>query len=220
LARNLGIPLSGHAGSIDVALGARARRIDVGHLHLESPDGGSSDHVFLVGSGIGFDAVLMENTDPELKKRAGALAYVAAGLKLGNLRRLLTTVSVDDQTPVNLHTRSLIIGNCGYLQGGIALLPDAKPDDGLLDVAAIGTRSGLGGWLEVGGAMLLQNMGRRVRKLQRSGGPITHLSGQSIHVHAERAEAVQVDGDPVGHARVLVASIAQRALLVKAPSGA
>lgn len=217
LARNLNIPLTGPADSVKVALGARARRIDVAHLHLEGESGETADHVFLVGAGIGFDAVLMENTDDALKKRAGSLAYVAAGLKLWNLRRLLTTVTVDDATPVNLHTRSLIIGNCGYLQGGIALMPDAKPDDGMLDAAAIGTRQGVGGWIELGGAILLQSMGRRVRRLQRSKGPITHLSGKSIHVHAERVEAVQVDGDPVGHARVLTAKVNQRALLVRVP---
>ena len=217
LARNLDIPLSGPEPAIEVALGERSRRIDVGHLRLDGASGDSSDHVFLVIAGIGFDAVLMENTNPALKKRTGAFAYVASGLKLWNLRRLLATVTVDDQAPTTMHARSLLIGNCGYLQGGIVLLPDAEPDDGMLDVAAIGTRRGPGGLFEVGGAVLLQSVGRRKHKRQHSGGAIAHLSGRSIHVHSSRVEAVQVDGDPIGRARVLEAHVEQRALVLKVP---
>lgn len=217
LARNLDIPLSGAKDAVEVALGAQSRRIDVGHLRLEGAAGDAADHVFLVIAGIGFDAVLMENTNATLKRRAGAIAYVASGLKLWNSRRLLTTVTVDDEDSVNLHARSLIVGNCGYLQGGIVLLPDAQPDDGLLDVAAIGIRRGLGGWFEVGGAVLLQSLSGRRSKRQRSGGPIPQLSGRSIHVHSARVESVQVDGDPIGRGRVLVAHVEQRALVVKVP---
>ena len=41
----------------------------------------------------------------------------------------------------------MIIGNVGSLQGNVRLLPDAVPDDGVLDVAVLAARARTGGWL-------------------------------------------------------------------------
>ena len=42
--------------------------------------------------------------------------------------------------------RCLLIANGGRLPAGIVLIPGARMDDGLLDVAAIDTVAGLAGW--------------------------------------------------------------------------
>ena len=45
-----------------------------------------------------------------------------------------------------LRARNLLVANGGRLPAGITLLPEARTDDGLLDVAVIDTVAGLAGW--------------------------------------------------------------------------
>jgi diacylglycerol kinase (ATP) len=58
----------------------------------------------------------------------------------------------------------VIIGNVGSLQGNVRLLPDAVPDDGVLDVAVLGAQ-GWTGWVRLAADVLLR------RKTDRSSGP-------------------------------------------------
>jgi diacylglycerol kinase (ATP) len=46
----------------------------------------------------------------------------------------------------------VIVGNVGSLQGNVRLLPDAAPDDGLLDVAVLAAS----GWLRLAADVLLR----------------------------------------------------------------
>jgi diacylglycerol kinase family enzyme len=50
---------------------------------------------------------------------------------------------------------ALIVGNVGWLRGGLPLLPDARPDDGMLDAVVL-TAAGLTGWLAVAAGVLLR----------------------------------------------------------------
>ena len=66
LARNIGIPLD-EAAALDVAFDGLDKAVDLVAL---SVDGGPADH-FAVMAGIGIDAVIMEGTDPMLKRAVG-----------------------------------------------------------------------------------------------------------------------------------------------------
>ncbi len=55
--------------------------MDVGRLTLLDDEAADHGHAFLIIAGIGFDAVMIDDTDPELKKNISWLAYFVSGVK-------------------------------------------------------------------------------------------------------------------------------------------
>jgi diacylglycerol kinase family enzyme len=232
LARNLDIPIGDPLAALQIALDGTDRTIDVGWLRVlkyesqvdddiaEAADDLPADtdiprdHIFLVIAGVGFDAAMVADADDELKARVGWVAYFVAGIKHLHGRRLRTTVRLDDAPGEPARVRSLLIGNCGRLPGGITLLPDAVLDDGWLDVAAIDTRGGVAGWAQLFGEVVLQGVGVR-SQLPAKIGRIDHARAREVHVAVAGGEYVQVDGDVIGQVTELSARVDPGALRVR-----
>ncbi|GCE78375.1 diacylglycerol/lipid kinase family protein [Cellulomonas biazotea] len=234
LARNLDIPLSDPLAALQIAVEGRDRTIDVGWLRVlrfesdvhddvaeaadDLPAGTDlpRDHIFLVIAGVGFDAAMVADTDEQLKARVGWIAYFVAGMKHLHGRRTRVHVRLDDQATTSTRLRSLLIGNCGRLPGGITLLPDAELDDGWLDVAAIDTRAGIAGWAQLFGEVVLQGVGMR-NDLRAKIGRIDHTRAQEVRLVVPGGDQVQVDGDVVGRVTELHARVDPGALVVRVP---
>ncbi|NLF06347.1 MAG: diacylglycerol kinase [Actinomycetales bacterium] len=229
-ARNLDIPLTRLDEQLRIALTASPRPVDVGWVRLGAPrrdedyergeehgasDGPGKGHLFLVIAGIGFDAAMVESADDELKARVGWIAYFLAGAKHLNGRRMRLQVQLDRRSPVTVRARSLLIGNCGKLPGGLTLLPGAEVDDGWLDIAAIDTRGGIAGWAQLFGEVVLQGVGLRneLPKLGR----IDHARTHQLRIVSDRPVSLQIDGEPLGRAVSLRAEVQHHALAVRAP---
>ena len=125
LARNLDIPLYLRA-AIDVALTGQDRAIDL----VEVCGDGIEDTHFMVMAGMGFDAAIMEGVNEDIKKRVGWLAYVLSALKSLMFPAVRMEVSVDGGEFTRHRARTVVVGNVGFLQAGMPLLPDAAIDDG------------------------------------------------------------------------------------------
>ena len=128
LARNLDIVLDRHEWALRTALTGRSALIDTGKIRID-PEGDA--HTFLVMAGIGFDAEVMGSVNEDLKDKMGWLAYVEAGSRSLLGHRVDVTISSDDGEEREAKIRSVVAGNCGRLQGGLWLFPDAVIDDGL-----------------------------------------------------------------------------------------
>ncbi len=225
LARNLDIPLGNALSALEVALGGRDRTIDVGWLrvvhaaHLTESDGvharTDDEHLFLVIAGLGFDAAMVADADDDLKARVGWIAYFVAGIKHLHGRRTRVHVRIDDSPATSTRLRSLLIGNCGKLPGGLTLLPDAVVDDGWLDVAAIDTRGGVAGWAQLFGEVVLQGVG--VKGMPRGVGRIDHTRAREIRVVVTGGEHAQVDGEVIGRVTEVAARVDPGALVVRVP---
>jgi diacylglycerol kinase (ATP) len=81
LARNLDLDVTDLPGSIASAFSEGERRIDLGVAEITRESGEKETHAFLVMAGLGLDAKMMANTNPQLKKAVGWLAYVDAGIR-------------------------------------------------------------------------------------------------------------------------------------------
>ena len=67
--------------ALTVATSHGSRLVDVGRLTLLDDEAADHGHAFLIIAGIGFDAVMIDDTDPELKKNISWLAYFVSGVK-------------------------------------------------------------------------------------------------------------------------------------------
>jgi len=219
LARNLPIPSRAELSErIAPAFNGRDHNIDVGWLRLHRPvEGAGSDdkHLVLVIAGLGFGAEIMANTDEKLKRRVGWLAYFVAGAKHWRGKRTRVLLSVDGREPVRRRQRTVLVGNCGKIMGGLTLLPDAFIDDGQLDIAVIDPRGGVFGWTRLFGEVVRQGFMRRATwPPDRT---IDHEPCRTMTVVSPSAQQIQIDGDVIGTAHGFSAWVDPGALTMRLP---
>jgi len=207
LARNLNLPMDSLNDALKVALTGQNKRIDVGRLTVDYPENDRTEkHIFLIMAGIGFDAAIMADAPERLKKTVGPLAYTFSGAK--NLRgpQFKVRVKIDDEAEFSRRTRSVVIGNCGKITRGLVLMPQAQVDDGWLDAVLL-SPVGMVGWVALAGRVI----SRRRKGHKR----IEHHRLKSATIRCENPEAFQIDGDAVGRARALSATVDPLALVVR-----
>jgi YegS/Rv2252/BmrU family lipid kinase len=203
LARNLEIPLYLRS-AVDVALNGQDRAIDM----VEVSGDKMGDATFLVMAGLGFDAAIMEGVNEDIKARVGWLAYVWSGLKSLMFPAVRVDVSVDGAPFTRHRARTLVIGNVGFLQAGMPLIPDAAIDDGKLDVVLLYPRRFLS-WLPLAVRVLTKN--------PRTDETITRMTGREVVVRTHVDAPRQLDGDLIPPGRELRARCVHGRLLVRVP---
>ncbi len=203
LARNLGVPLNTR-DALEAAFGGQDKAIDLATYRTD----GDVDTVFLVMAGLGMDAMIMTGVDDRLKEKVGWAAYFVSGVKALRFPGMKVEITVDDGEPRKFRARTVVIGNVGFLQGGIPLLPDARIDDGKLDVVVLAPRRFLG-WLGI--------VWRVVTRRKRTNDRLDRFTGSRVHLKASSPTPMQLDGDPVGEGMEITAEVHPGVLLVRVP---
>jgi diacylglycerol kinase family enzyme len=224
LARNLELPLSNLDASVEIAFAGTERVIDLGIVEIVRTNGDSEEHAFLVMAGLGLDAKMIKKTNSKLKKAVGWLAYIDGITRsLPELKPVRLSYNLNNGPERSMSVHTIIVGNCGLLPGGLLLMPDAKPDDGILDIAALRPR-GPFGWAKVwrkvaweNGVLRKSALGRRIIDLSRDVKDVTYLTGTSLAMTVEVPQEFQLDGDEFGEAKSVRAWVDPGALSVKVP---
>jgi diacylglycerol kinase (ATP) len=222
LARNLKLVLNDVSHSVHTAFAGIDRRIDVAGIELRRADQSVERHAFLVMAGAGLDAKIMSETDGELKKTIGWLAYAQALVAVFRDKSVLRLdYKLDSHRNRSERAQSLIVGNCGSLPANIVLMPDASVDDGMLDLIVLKPES-FRGWLAVlfkifweNGIIKRTRWGKRVRELDSKS--VDMRQGRTVTVRLSRPEIVQLDGDPFGEIVGCRIAVEPGALIVKIP---
>jgi len=225
LARNLELPLDDLEHSVETALTGDDRTIDVGTVEVERPDGSRATNTFLVMAGVGLDAQMIANTNPELKKKVGWLAYVdAIARSLRRNHRIRLRYTVDGSPIQTMSAHTVLVGNCGALPGNILLLPDAKIDDGIFDLVALRPKGAIG-WVQIWVKIVWENgvlrrsaVGRKLMGLSKEVRTLRYLTGRSFVARFSRPEEYELDGDPFGKAVAIRVLVEPLALKVRVPA--
>ena len=197
LATNLGLP-TGAAQAAAAATASGRRRIDVGV---------AGERCFTVMAGMGFDAQMLRDTPETLKARIGWPAYVIAASRHLCETPMQVSISLDHAPPFTRRARTVLVANVGRLQGGLRLLPGARPDDGLLDVAVLmppRRRS----WLPLAWSLLRQ----------RPTAPVMEtFQAAHVEISCDTEQPRELDGDLIEPGRTLTAAVRPAALWLCVP---
>jgi YegS/Rv2252/BmrU family lipid kinase len=121
--------------AVQIGLHGQTRTIDVGRFEAER---------FAVMAGAGFDAEMIRDAD-DLKERVGRVAYLFSGARHLRLSGFDAEIQVDDTDWYEGQATCVLLGNLGNIFGGIELFPDARADDGMLELGVC-TAEGLAQW--------------------------------------------------------------------------
>ncbi|MFF2426622.1 diacylglycerol kinase family protein [Streptomyces mirabilis] len=220
LARNLGLPLT-PATALDAALSGTPHRLDLGRIE---GDGLAPTH-FAAMSGAGLDAAMLEHTDDRAKSAVGWAAYLLAIIGSLSTPRMRLTIRLDDAPALHRTARMVLVANVGTVQGGLTLLPAARPDDGLLDLLILDPR-GPGGWMRALG-VLMRGRWRNSRPTTvdtlapegtgTKGVPVEFRTFRRAELTFAAPQSRELDGDPVSHGRRITAEVRPGALTVLLP---
>lgn len=222
-ARNMGIPVDDIDAALTVATSHGERSVDVGRMSLLDDETEDHAHAFLIIAGIGFDAQMIDDTDPELKKNISWLAYFSGGMKnlfAPKYHGNVTIANADGSvhTTGRLSFRTFMSGNCGQLPV-FSLMPNATYDDGLLDFEVIDTNGGLLGWMNLAGDVMHQTITGKAQQSPLSrNSTIDQMQGVSAEVQLEKPALAQVDGDTLKPTSHIKFTIEPQSLCVRVPS--
>ena len=145
---------------------------------------------FAFSSGVGVDARMIEETDPELKRRFGIGAYIHTGVRVG-LRRRPFRVRVDvDGVAVERTATSLMVANFGTVLDRLFVLgPGIAQDDGRLDLCVFSPRHS---------ADVVRIAWRLFRREFGSDETMFYRSGREFRIECDPPQLYQADGELLG----------------------
>jgi YegS/Rv2252/BmrU family lipid kinase len=213
-ARQLGM-LPPYRGLVDAARlmnEARVRTIDVGRATVGLDSDRSVTRHFLLWSGLGLDAHVTQAVEPRPAsfKRWGVIGYSLAAVRAAMAYRGVRAELEIDGRRMAGRVMLAVVGNAGLYAGYFPLAPDAKLDDGWLDVSVFR------------GYRFLSAVGHFVRMLLRlhlRDPQVITTRARRIRVTTSDACGVHVDAEPIG-ATPAEFSVVPRALRILAPASA
>ena len=143
--RSLGVPSSTSKAASTLRSGT-TRTIDVGKVSFHGLDGEPAERYFLNVSSIGLAAHVIKrvksttslNWLPAASVRGKANFAVSALQEVIGHDPVYIRVRIDGGEEKTLQTLAFCIANARFFGGGMMIAPEAKLDDGLLDIVNIG----------------------------------------------------------------------------------
>jgi len=187
--RMFGIPLD-YEKAIRIICDNKHMSHDVGNVSFYDGQN-KKERYFINIAGLGFESVVVRKTNYQKDRgRSGKLIYLYNLLtSLLSYKNTKAEVIIDGEKR-SADIFSLNVGNGRYCGGGMRQTPDAKPDDGLLDVTII---NGMGKF------EIIRNL-----KILYDGTILSHpkIDGykcKNIRVSSESEIFVEADGESLGH---------------------
>lgn len=182
---------------------SHVRRIDVGRVN---------GRCFIFCAGVGFDARVTELVEPHqlVKRRLGHLIYAIATIaEVLAFVGTKATITIDGET---LRGRVLLViaSNAQLYSGFVRVAPNARLDDGLLDICVF---RGQGTWT------MLSLVIRLLAGKHMQDPKMVYYRARRIEIETATPLAVHADGDPVGSTPVII-EIIPRSLNVLVPPSA
>ncbi len=187
-ARSHGIPRDLDA-ALDVALNGDVREIDAGLVTFRAWAGHEGRQHFANVASAGISGAIAQRANETSKALGGKISYywstlaVFARWQTGEMR-----VSVDDEIRAG-RIIDTMVANGRFLGGGMMMLPEAEPDDGLFDVLVIG---------DVTKRDLAFTLPKSYRGKHLPHPRLEVLRGRVVTVDADEPLPIELDGEQPG----------------------
>ena len=176
-ARKLGIP-SEPAEAAKLLQTGRLREVDLA-------EAGGTSYLGILSAGVDSD---VNRIALETRLKLGTFVYTYGVLRaIASFKAAAWEVVVDGATHA-FSGYSVAVCNSGVFGGGMYLAPDAKVDDGLLDVVMIANQSKLA---------YLRGLPRVFKGTHLDHPAVTLLQGREVTFGADRPFTAYADGDPL-----------------------
>ena len=200
VAAALGIP-EGVEDAVALCFDGEDRDVDLGRWN---------DTLFALGIGVGLTERLVSEASAEAKARFGRWAYVLAMLKELGTRPHSFELRLDGGEPIRDRGVAVVIANTGEMGHGMSFAPDARLDDGRLDVCVL-RRFGPLDFVRLGFRTLTGGL--------REDRAMAFHQAARVDLRADPPLEVQIDGEPLEARTPIVAEAIPGALRVRVPCG-
>ena len=173
--------------ALEILLAGKSRRIDVGTVAFG--DSNPPGRYFVNGVGVGLDAAVAKRTT-EITYIGGTAVYLLAILQTMWTYRSPNFERVIDSVSSSSRNLLIAIGNGPCAGGGFFLTPDAKVDDGLLDLCIVE---------DVSVSEILRLIPKVMTATHHHAKGIRLLKARTIVLSSDRQFYVHADGEIVGN---------------------
>ncbi len=191
--RTLGLPHAAGAAARKIREGT-AHPVDAGWVRFRAPDGNEEERHFVNVASFGFSSAVAIRANASSKRLGGRIAFLAATVRtLAAYDNTDVWLSIDGAPAERRRVLMAAIGNGAYFGGGMKICPEARLDDGVLELVTVGDFTRMEvltkmGRLYGGTHLELEEVaGARVRRLEVE------------PVDAGRRVPVELDGETPGY---------------------
>jgi diacylglycerol kinase (ATP) len=175
--------------AVEIALSGEIRTVDLGLVTFRTWAGDEARSRFANHASAGISGAIAQRANETTKVLGGKISYywstlaVFARWQTGEMR-----VTVDEETRAQ-KIIDVLVANGRYLAGGMMMLPEAEPDDGLFDVLVIG---------DVTTRDLLVTLPKSYRGKHLPHPRLEVLRGRVVTVDADEPLPIELDGEHPG----------------------
>jgi diacylglycerol kinase (ATP) len=175
--------------AIAVARDGEVREIDAGRASYRAWDGSAGSAYFVNIASAGMSGAVAQRANATSKALGGKASFLWATLAVfARWQNARVVVDVDDAHREG-SMLDVIVANCEWLGGGMHMTPNARPDDGLLDVLLIG---------DITKRDLVQTLPKIYRGTHLPHPRAEELRGATVRVDAPTPLPIELDGEQPG----------------------
>ncbi|MFQ5919260.1 MAG: diacylglycerol/lipid kinase family protein [Thermoplasmata archaeon] len=188
-AKTLGLP-AGLEHAAEIFKSPRVRPVDVGRCESTSPEGDRQTRYFANILEAGSGGEVVDRVNRSSKPFGGRLAFLMAIFAtLFTYRNRTIRVEVDDVLFAEGRMNGVIAANGRYFGSGLQPAPEARLDDGLLDVVIFG---------DVSPGEALSSMGKLRAGDHLEHPKVSHTRGRKVVATSAENVLAEMDGELVG----------------------
>lgn len=171
--------------------------------------GRCEQYYFVLGAGIGLTERLVSKTSSKEKEKLGKLAYVKSMLGDLGVRPHRIRFKLDGRRSKLTRGVAVVVANAGTIGGKLEFAPQAKMDDGVLDLCILHS---------FGFRDLVRMIWHSLTGQLERDRSISFYQAKRIEILTEPPQRIQIDGEPEEDLKLpLVCEVVPSALRVRVP---